>query len=204
MKDVLQIDEAANSSIWKFPRSDEEEQYDFELHYLRDEQEFKVDGITLKIFHTPGHSTDHVVLTIVEEDSLFSGDCILGEGTAVFEDLFDYMKSLDRIMQLSPKVIYPGHGNLIDDPVDKIKYYINHRQQRESQILDVLKQSPDAAFSEMDIVEKIYVDTPKELHLAAAYNVNHHLKKLTKEGKADVIHDNDGSSKWKVRNMAML
>lgn len=40
-------------------------------------------------------------------------DWISGEGTAVFEDLHDYMKSLQLIINEKPSTIYPAHGNII-------------------------------------------------------------------------------------------
>lgn len=54
------------------------------------------------------------MLVLQEDNSLFSADCILGEGTTVFEDLYLYMKSLETILNANPTVIYPGHGNIIN------------------------------------------------------------------------------------------
>lgn len=185
--------------IWKFPRSDAKEDYgSLKFAELTDRQEFDVgDGITLKVFHTPGHTTDHAVLFDEKTAALFSGDCILGEGTAVFEDLYDYMKSLELILKLKPSIIYPGHADVIsDDPVGKIQYYIDHRNERERQILAAITASSEPV-TVMDIVKIVYAATPKHLWPAAAVNVNQHLIKLKKEGKIVEI-EKDHEIFWKL------
>ncbi|KAM3962760.1 beta-lactamase-like protein 2 homolog [Aphomia sociella] len=191
---------AAQPKIWKHKRSIDDKANDelpatIPTNWLSDGQEIKVEGATVQIHHTPGHTTDHVVLTLQEESVLFSGDCILGEGTAVFEDLYTYMKSLNRILELKPNVIYPGHGNVVQEPIEKIKYYIAHRNQREEQILEALKNNMNSQLNEMDLVKMIYTETPEHLWPAAAYNVNHHLTKLTKENKIKCTNV-DGENKW--------
>lgn len=200
--EVLDIMENKEScKVWKYPRSDAPEATlrNANFHHLKHGQTFKIEGATLEVLHTPGHTTDHVVLLLREDNSLFSADCILGEGTTVFEDLYEYMKSLQIIQDAKPSVIYPGHGNIILDPVERIAQYISHRNQRETQIMSVFQQQPSELFDEMDLVKQIYKDTPEHLWKAAAYNVSHHLQKLHIEKK--ITQDGD---RWKLIPQASL
>ncbi|KAL0273664.1 UNVERIFIED_CONTAM: hypothetical protein PYX00_006289 [Menopon gallinae] len=188
--------------VTKFKRDDFPDEPlpgDTPMRFLVDKETIKTEGATLTVHHTPGHTRDHIVLHLAEENALFSGDCILGQGTAVFEDLHDYLKSLHLILQLKPDVIYPGHGPVLDDPIPSIKYYIEHRMKRESEILTVLKKEINKSFTEMEIVKRIYTDTPEHLHAAAASNVFHHLTKLQKDGQ---VIEKDG--KWSYAKKSQL
>ncbi|KAJ8867742.1 hypothetical protein PR048_031545 [Dryococelus australis] len=200
VKDVCDLSNNG-CKIWKYRREDLDSLPDgIVLNFLTDGQEFLLEGATLRIVHTPGHTTDHVALSLVEEDALFSGDCILGEGTAVFEDLHDYMLSLNKILKLKPSCIYPGHGPVIMDPISKVQYYIDHRNEREAQILEVLRNESDKSFTEMDLVENLYKEVPKQLHQAAAVNIFHHLNKLHKEKK--ILRNQD--DRWQFNEVSKL
>jgi endoribonuclease LACTB2 len=170
---------------------------------ISDGQVFSVDGATLKAVHTPGHTTDHMVFVQEEEDALFTGDNVLGQGTAVFEDLATYLDSLDRMRRLVKGRAYPGHGPVLADGPAKISEYISHRRQREEQVLRTLRSSEQAAdpgaWTAMEIVKVIYRDVPEDLHMAAAGGILQILRKLEREGK--VVLDNE---RWRLKDRSTL
>ncbi|KAK4983450.1 hypothetical protein LTR50_007225 [Elasticomyces elasticus] len=158
-------------------------------HNITDGQKFRTEGATLRAFHCPGHAVDHMALILEEEDAMFTGDNVLGQGTAVFEDLATYMSSLEKMQHQFSGQAYPGHGPIIQDGKAKIEEYIHHRKQREDQILDVLSSkeengtSNSGGWKSADMVKIIYKEVPESLHAAAERGVLQVLEKLEKEGR---------------------
>jgi endoribonuclease LACTB2 len=150
-------------------------------------------------------------LILEEEDAMFTGDNVLGQGTAVFEDLSTYLNSLEKMQGMFSGRAYPGHGPVIDDGRARIVDYIKHRQQREEQVVEVLSspksaeetsQDKEAAdWDSMEIVKVIYHDIPENLHVPAHGGVMQVLRKLQQEDKVAV---DPSTNRWRIKSRAAL
>jgi len=151
---------------------------------LEDAEEVVAGGAVLRALHTPGHASDHVVFLLEGAASLFAGDAILGEGTAVIAppdgDMRAHLGTLRRLERLHIDRIYPGHFRPLDGGTEVVRGYIQHRLDRETAILAALRDGP---LSVEDIVSVVYVDTPAVLHGVAAYSVLAHLELAESEGR---------------------
>uniref|UniRef100_A0A0N5AMR1 Beta-lactamase-like protein 2 homolog n=1 Tax=Syphacia muris TaxID=451379 RepID=A0A0N5AMR1_9BILA len=180
IKDVKDKISGNDIPVYKFKNPNGRED-DSVYKYIEDGAIIKVPGTTLRVIASPGHTMDHISLYFEEEGSLFCGDCILGEGTTIFEDLYTYMQSLQRLLDTKPSRIYSGHGPVIENGIEKINEYITHRNRREEQILSAL--SGDKTLSAMEITNVVYPTLSWSMKLGALNNVNQHLTKLIKEKK---------------------
>jgi glyoxylase-like metal-dependent hydrolase (beta-lactamase superfamily II) len=141
-------------------------------------------GGELQVLHTPGHESGHCCFYETGDKVLFSGDNILGYGTAVIRppdgNMTDYLQSLERLLEFTISLMLPGHGPLIGKPEAKIKEYIEHRRLREKQVLNALGKGRNTIG---DITEMIYVDVSPALQRVAEFSVQAHLEKLIHEGR---------------------
>ena len=132
-----------------------------------------VGSIGLLAVHTPGHTPDHLCFRI--GDVLFTGDHIMGGSTVIIEDAAQYLDSLYLVRDLDVTRLEPGHGDAMDDAAAVVDDYIDHRIERERQILEAIA---GGASSIGDVVDIVYVDIPPGLRDAASHQVRVQISKL--------------------------
>ena len=104
----------------------------------------ETDTGAIRAIATPGHPPDHVCF--LWEDTLFVGDLFMGEGDTTLVaspegDLRAYLGSLERVRELAPQVLYPAHGPPIADPLEAVRRYRRHREERIQQVRDAMRRT---------------------------------------------------------------
>ena len=153
---------------------------------LADGDLIEADGWTVEAVHTPGHTSNHLCYALTDEAVLFTGDHVMGWATSVISppdgDLFDYLNSLRKLLGRPQDARYwPTHGPAIDGPQTYVQSFIDHRLEREAQIIAALKPGPTTIKA---IVPGIYAEVDKRLWRAAANSVYSHLLAMHRDGRA--------------------
>ncbi len=152
-------------------------------------------GWTIRAIHTPGHISNHLCYRLLDEQSLFTGDHVMGWSTSVIPSpegsMADYLASLRLLLAEDDEVFYPTHGPPLAEPHvrprDFARALLDHRMDRERQILACLADGPAAV---PDMVATMYTETPHILHMAAGQSVFSHLVHMCDVG---LIEPTDGS-----------
>ncbi|MDQ6879226.1 MAG: MBL fold metallo-hydrolase [Candidatus Dormibacteraeota bacterium] len=144
--------------------------------------------LNLTALHTPGHSADHLCFWIAEDGALFTGDLVLGRGSSMVTfpegDVAAYLRSLDRVAELKPRILFPGHWDPVTDAMGKLDEYRSHRLEREAQVLAEVSRKRGTA---RELTRRVYgPEVGEELFAAAEMTLRAHLEKLVDEGNVRV------------------
>jgi len=150
---------------------------------LGDGDVVRVGTLNLTALHTPGHSADHLCFWLDGDRALFTGDLILGSGSSMVTypegDVAAYLRSLDRVASLRPRLLFPGHWDPVTDAMGKIEEYRVHRLAREAQVLAEVRRGPGTA---PDLTRRVYGNLGDQLMGAAEMTMRAHLRKLVDDG----------------------
>lgn len=141
-----------------------------------------VGGLT--VLETPGHASDHVAF--VAGDTILCGDLAMAEGSVFVggedADMGAYLGSLERLRDREPNRLFPGHGEAIEAPVERLQWLIDHRLERERRIL----RAVEAGNRELDaIVAAAYEKDLTGVRDLASATVRTHLDRLASEGRVE-------------------
>jgi glyoxylase-like metal-dependent hydrolase (beta-lactamase superfamily II) len=153
---------------------------------VRDGDPIVGEGFEFQCLHTPGHLSNHVCYAEPRRRWLFSGDHVMGWSTSVISppagDVTDYLASLRRLLDRDDEVYFPTHGPPIPAPQEYVAALIEHRLDRERQIVEQLAAGPRTVD---ELVSVMYADVRPELHEPASRSVRAHLIALIDAGRAE-------------------
>lgn len=151
---------------------------------LSDGEPVHPEGPELTALATPGHSSDHLCFWRERDGVLFTGDLVLGRGSSLVAypdgSVGEYLRSLERLIDLGPSLLLPGHGPDVEDAVGRLRQYRDHRMDRDRAIGRAVR---DGADDVAEIRDRVYGELPAELRRAADATICAHLVHLKERAR---------------------
>jgi glyoxylase-like metal-dependent hydrolase (beta-lactamase superfamily II) len=146
------------------------------------------DVLGWRVVELPGHADGHICL--LRDGVLVAGDHLLPKITPAVglypasrpDPLGDYLASLERAVELAPRLALPGHGEPIDDPSGRALEIVDHHRLRLDATEAALDGDPRSGY-ELSFV--LFPDDrgPGQRRFAVAETLSH-LERLVVQGRA--------------------
>lgn len=152
-----------------------------------------------EVVYTPGHSPSHICLWSASDGILISGDHLLPSITPhidfkrgeVDDPLGQFLDSLEKVVELDPSLVLPGHGRPFEDGAERARVNISHHDRRLGSILQVIRREPHtAAEITDDIFGTSLLNFERRLALGEALA---HIAYLVRRGEVERIERDDGT-----------
>ena len=152
----------------------------------------KIDDEKWSVIETHGHCRGHICL--VGEAGIVSGDNAVLFGTILVPssdgNMNEYLAGLERLRDLDPSLLFPGHGPMVANPRRLLTRYLNHRKKRHLRVLNAVKVMEDYGGGTLEsITREAYADTPDAHPNLAMDQTYSHLLALEESGN---IRQGDG------------
>jgi glyoxylase-like metal-dependent hydrolase (beta-lactamase superfamily II)/8-oxo-dGTP pyrophosphatase MutT (NUDIX family) len=142
-------------------------------------------GWRLRTYHVPGHARGHLAFQESRYGAIAVGDLVSTLSTILVDPsdghLATYLESLRFLEAVTRGTLYPGHGPPSGDGRAVIQKTLDHRKEREQQILSALTREPQS----VDVLlRRIYTDVDPRVQHLAERSLLSGLIKLEEEGRA--------------------
>jgi glyoxylase-like metal-dependent hydrolase (beta-lactamase superfamily II) len=114
----------------------------------------EIAGVAFRVLVLRGHADGHIVLHDERDGRMVGGDVLLQRITpnvGAWEDsrpdpLGDYLETLRRLEELAPRIIYPGHRDLIENAAERAAETRAHHDVRLERTLAVLRTGAETPY----------------------------------------------------------
>jgi glyoxylase-like metal-dependent hydrolase (beta-lactamase superfamily II) len=148
-------------------------------------------GLDWQILHMPGHAQHQTCFYQPDSRQFISADMLLHRApTPVVENpppgrprqpgLPLFLQSLDVLEQLPIDVVYPGHGPIFHDSLDKIAKQRQRVERRKKQCLQAINKGHRTL---MELTNHLYANRDPGLRFAGLWMIVGYLDLLQAEGK---------------------
>jgi glyoxylase-like metal-dependent hydrolase (beta-lactamase superfamily II) len=146
-----------------------------------------------RVVHLPGHADGH--LALLRDGILLAGDAVLARiSPAVVlypearpDPLGDFLRSLQRIVELEPVVAFAGHEAPITDPAARARELMEHHRERLDATQAALSAEPKSGY---DVSLEVFAWelTTTERRFALGESLAH-LERLVREERAERVEE---------------
>lgn len=159
--------------------------------WLHDGERIAVEGGSVEVVETPGHTRGHIVLHHPEAGVLLSGDHILPRITPSLgfewspepQPLRSFLASLEAMLALPDAVVLPAHGPELASTHARVREQIQHHDERLAEVLDLLGHGAETAFEVALALpwtrrRRALSDLPLDHQMIAVSEISAHLELL--------------------------
>jgi len=140
-------------------------------------------GWSLRAYFTPGHAPGHLAFRESRYRAVLAGDLISTRSSILIDPsdghLGAYLESLRLLESITESTVYPGHGVPAREGRTAVRAALDHRREREQQLIGALTGEPQPAEA---LIDKVYADEAPSLRGLAGRSLVSGLIKLEEEG----------------------
>jgi glyoxylase-like metal-dependent hydrolase (beta-lactamase superfamily II) len=176
---------------------------------LQEGDTLEFNGFSLSVLAVPGHTGGHLAFYQEENEVLLCGDTLLnkispnplaevhparpGERSG---SLSQFLSTMDRVIELAPELVLPGHGEALREAGQRVAEITNHHRQRLQHIRGMVQaRGPCSPF---ELASQLYGRLSGWDVLLAVSEVSAHLDWLTARGDLEETADYSGRQTYQT------
>ena len=139
-------------------------------------------GLRVEVIATPGHSSDSLSFHLPADESMVTGDTVLGRSAPAIMDpdgrVDQTIESLSLIKELlagGEPLILPGHGPLVTDPQAVLAFALTAREARLAQVEEAVRDGDGTVGA---IADRLYGPFDERIRRMIEATVRAHLRYL--------------------------